>query len=279
MIILIKKPVKMPDTEEIIHPVRISKQRLFIAIIVYSYPSYILPRLIKELNESYTDNYVSRIMLAYTISYFAYILIKIQFDCRILIHGIKYGFNQRISSTNELYGHNSFTNYITFKGNTLVSLIMFILSLIILDIYFRKSAYLENIDDFSVIDIIAIVFLVIIGLCILIICIYMCILYNYRNGNSEILTNTIRSFRQYRLGNSIAENIPFDMSRFEKSTNKDSICPYCTENIQNNGVRGTCNREHIFHKKCLEEHRQFCIDKNEIFRCPLCREAWTSQIV
>ena len=59
----------MPDTDEIIHPVRISKQRLFIAIIAYSYPSYILPRLIKELNESYTDNYASRIMLAYTISW------------------------------------------------------------------------------------------------------------------------------------------------------------------------------------------------------------------
>ena len=239
MIILIKKTVKMPGTEEIIHPVRISKQKLFIAIIVYSYPSYILPRLIKELIESYTDNYASRIILAYTISYFAYMLIRIQFDCRFLIHGIKYGFNnQIISSTNELYGHNSFTNYITFKGNTLVSLIMFILSIIILDIYFSKSSYLENVNDFSVIDIIAVVFLVMIGLSILIICIYTFILYNFRNGNTEIVINAVRSFRQYRLGNSIAENIPFDMSRFEKSTNKDSICPYCTENIEeNSGVR------------------------------------------
>ena len=36
-----------------------------------------------------------------------------------------------------------------------------------------------------------------------------------------------------------------------------------TENIEeNSGVRGTCNREHTFHKTCLEEHRQFCINKN-----------------
>ena len=104
-------------------------------------------------------------------------------------------------------------------------------------------------------------------------------MYQIRNGNSQIIINAIHHFRQNRLTNSIVETIPFDISRFEKST-KDSICPYCTEQIkENDGVRGTCNIEHIFHKTCLEQHRNFCINKNETFRCPLCREEWTSQIV
>lgn len=268
----------MPDNN-ILHPITISKNRILIEFLASLYAVYIITRLILELGEYFSNNYASKIILSYTICYIIYMIIKFNLLLRKIIHGIKNGFNnERISATNDLYGHNRFNNYLIIQFSGFISCLMFIVNIIIVDIYFRKNAYLDDSNKYPVINIISIVFLIVCGLILLLIFLYGIAVYTIRNNNVVVI-NSLNSFINYRLGTSIRENIPFDISRFEKSNAKDNICAYCTSKTENDSsVRGTCNKEHIFHKKCLETHRQFCIDKRETFRCPLCRESWETTV-
>ena len=269
----------MPNNN-ILHPITISKNRILTGFLASSYAVYIISRLILELRQYFTDNYASKIILGYTICYIIYMLIQFNLLFRKIIHGIKNGFNnERISATNDLYGHNRFNNFLIINCSGFISSLMFILNIIIVDICFRKKAYLDDINQYSVITIISIVFLVVCGLIFLFICLYCIAVYSIRNNNIVVI-NSLNTFINNRLASSIRESIPLDMSRFEKTNAKDNICAYCTCEIEkDSGVRGTCNKEHIFHNECVKTHRQFCIDKRETFRCPLCRESWETRIV
>lgn len=264
--------------DRISNPVTISKKRLLGYLIISPYSIYLITTLIIELKEYYTNNYASSIVLGYTFCYILYFLIKFTLSLRILIHGIKFGFdNQKISATEELWGFNILTNFMTIQISALLSTMIFILSIIIIDIYFRRDAYLDDISQYPVINFISVVYLVGMSFGVIVLGFYFWLLCAIRNGNRNIILILNRRFNI----ESIEQNIPIDMSKFKHvNTNKDNICAYCTFEIENNtGVKGICNDEHIFHEECLENHRKFCIEKNEEFRCPLCRVLWETEIV